>query len=73
MESAISNLRLEVAEKASVVDDLERDVRERYKRIGELEKDKLEKVSEVVELKELVDEYDGKLKTMEVKMVWWNS
>ncbi|KAF8047475.1 hypothetical protein N665_3003s0001 [Sinapis alba] len=73
LESTISNLRLEVAEKASVVDDLERDVSERDKRIGELEKDRLEKVSvlegEVVELKQLVDEYDGKLKAMELKMV----
>lgn len=69
LESAISNLRLEVAEKASVVDDLERDVRERDKRIGELEEDKLEKVTEAVEMKDLVDVYDGKLKTMEVMMV----
>ncbi|KAL1198286.1 hypothetical protein V5N11_026951 [Cardamine amara subsp. amara] len=73
LESAISNLRLEVAEKASIVDDLERDVREKDKRITELEKDNLEKVSvlegEVVELKQLVDEYNGKLKTMEMKMV----
>ncbi|KAG2292453.1 hypothetical protein Bca52824_039122 [Brassica carinata] len=58
LESTISNLRLEVAEKASFVDDLERDVSEKDKRIGE-----------VVELKELVDEYDGKLKALEVKMV----
>ncbi|CAH8381689.1 unnamed protein product [Eruca vesicaria subsp. sativa] len=73
LESTISNLRLEVAEKASRVDDLESDVSEKNKRIGELEKDNLEKVSvlegEVVELKQLVDEYDGKLKGMEVKMV----
>uniref|UniRef100_A0A1J3E217 Paramyosin n=1 Tax=Noccaea caerulescens TaxID=107243 RepID=A0A1J3E217_NOCCA len=73
LESTISNLRLEVAEKASLVDDLERDVREKDKRIAELEKDNLEKVSvlegEVLELKQLVDEYDGKLKTMELKMV----
>jgi chromosome segregation ATPase len=73
LESAISNLRLEVAEKASIVDDLERGVSEKEKRIAELEKGNLEKVSllegEVVELKQLVDEYDGKLKTMELKMV----
>ncbi|KAG7593031.1 hypothetical protein ISN45_Aa01g018660 [Arabidopsis thaliana x Arabidopsis arenosa] len=73
LESAISNLRLEVAEKASIVDDLERSVSEKEKRIAELEKGNLEKVSvlegEVVELKQLVDEYDGKLKTMELKMV----
>ncbi|CAH2033981.1 unnamed protein product [Thlaspi arvense] len=73
LESTISNLRLEVAEKASTVDDLERDVSEKDKRIAELEKDSVEKVSvlegEVVELKQLVDEYDGKLKTMESKMV----
>ncbi|XP_010477999.1 PREDICTED: myosin-9 [Camelina sativa] len=73
LESAISNLRLEVAEKASTVDDLERGVSEKDKRIAELEKGNLEKVSvlegEVLELKQLVDEYDGKLKTMEVKMV----
>ncbi|WZZ16544.1 paramyosin-like [Brassica napus] len=73
LESTISNLRLEVAEKASLVDDLERDVSEKDKRVVELEKDNLEKVSvlegEVVELKQLVDEYDGKLKTMEMKIV----
>ncbi|KAG2269425.1 hypothetical protein Bca4012_071720 [Brassica carinata] len=73
LESTISNLRLEVAEKASLVDDLERDVSEKDKRVAELEKGNLEKVSvlegEVVELKQLVDEYDGKLKTMEMKMV----
>ncbi|CAE5958599.1 unnamed protein product [Arabidopsis arenosa] len=73
LESAISNLRLEVAEKASIVDDLERGVSEKEKRIAELEKGNLEKVSvlegEVVELKQLVDEYNGKLKTMELKMV----
>ncbi|KAJ4916660.1 Uncharacterized protein Rs2_02210 [Raphanus sativus] len=72
LESTISNLRLEVAEKASVVDDLERDVSEKEKRVAEVEKGGLEKVSvlegEVVELKQLVDEYDGKLKSMEVKM-----
>lgn len=72
LESAISNLRLEVAQKASIVDDLERDVSEKDKRIAELEKGNLEKVSvlegEVLELKQLVDEYDGKLKTMELKM-----
>ncbi|CAA7023636.1 unnamed protein product [Microthlaspi erraticum] len=73
LESTISNLRLEVAEKASHVDDLERDVSGKDKRIAELEKDNQEKVSvlegEVLELKQLVDEYDGKLKTMELKMV----
>ncbi|WZZ10553.1 hypothetical protein YC2023_096474 [Brassica napus] len=73
LESTISNLRLEVAEKASVVDELERGVSEKEKRIGELERDKLEKVSvlegEVVEMKLLVDEYDAKLKALEVKMV----
>ncbi|KAF8098135.1 hypothetical protein N665_0272s0004 [Sinapis alba] len=73
LESTISNLRLEVADKASLVDDLERDVSEKDKRVAELEKESLEKVSvlegEVVELKQLVDEYDGKLKTMEMKMV----
>ncbi|CAG7864581.1 unnamed protein product [Brassica rapa] len=73
LESTISNLRLEVAEKASLVDDLERDVSEKDKRVAELEKGNLEKVSvlegEVVELKQLVDEYDGKLKTMEMKIV----
>ncbi|CAH8288499.1 unnamed protein product [Eruca vesicaria subsp. sativa] len=66
LETTISNLRLEVAEKASRVDDLERDVSEKDKRVGELERGSLEKVSvlegEVVELKQLVDEYDGKLK-----------
>ncbi|KFK40696.1 hypothetical protein AALP_AA2G029300 [Arabis alpina] len=76
LESTISNLRLEVAEKASVVDDLERDVSEKDKRIAQLEKDHLDHLDkgsvvegEVVELKRLVDEYDGKLKTMELKMV----
>ncbi|ESQ34169.1 hypothetical protein EUTSA_v10006977mg [Eutrema salsugineum] len=73
LESTISNLRLEVAEKASIVDDLERDVSEKDKRIAKLEKDNLEKASvlegEAVELKQLVDEYDGKLKAMELKMV----
>ncbi|VVA93814.1 unnamed protein product [Arabis nemorensis] len=73
LESTISNLRLEVAEKASIVDDLERDVSEKDKRSAQLEKDNSEKVSvlegEAMELKRLVDEYDGKLKTMELKMV----
>ncbi|CAN8291293.1 unnamed protein product [Cochlearia groenlandica] len=73
LESTISNLRLDVAEKASSVDDLERDLREKDKRIFELEKDNSEKMSvlesEVVELKQLVDEYDEKLKSMEMKMV----
>lgn len=73
LESTISNLRLEVAEKASIVDDLERDLSVKNKRIAELEKDNIEKVSvlegETLELKRLVDEYDGKLKTMELKMV----
>ncbi|CAH8349865.1 unnamed protein product [Eruca vesicaria subsp. sativa] len=68
LESRISDLRLEVAEKASVVDDLESDVSGKDKMIGELEEVSLLE-GEVVEMKQLVDEYDGKLKTMKVKMV----
>ncbi|OVA20564.1 hypothetical protein BVC80_1065g119 [Macleaya cordata] len=72
LEATISGLREEVAKKASEVESLENSVSDKETRISEMDREMKEKLNlaekEVGELKQLVDDYDYKLKSMESKI-----
>lgn len=72
LEATISGLREEVSKKTSVVEDLEKSVAEKDGKMIEIEKEMSEKLSsaenDVAGLKQLVGEYDDKLRNLESKM-----
>uniref|UniRef100_A0A2P2IL49 Paramyosin n=1 Tax=Rhizophora mucronata TaxID=61149 RepID=A0A2P2IL49_RHIMU len=72
LEATISGLRDEVAKRASLIVNLETSVLEKEGRVSEIEKEMLEKAhsveKEALQLRELVGEYDDKLRNLESKM-----
>ncbi|CAK9176002.1 unnamed protein product [Ilex paraguariensis] len=72
LEATISGLREEVGKKSSVIENLEKCIAEKDGKISEIEKEMLEKQNlaenEISELRQLVSEYDDKLRCLESKM-----
>ncbi|CAL5349797.1 unnamed protein product [Camellia sinensis] len=72
LEATISGLRDEVSKKTSVVENLEKSMAEKDEKKADMEKEMLEKLNsvenEVAGLRELVGEYDDKLRNLELKM-----
>ncbi|KAL6983796.1 hypothetical protein U1Q18_017171 [Sarracenia purpurea var. burkii] len=72
LEATISGLREEVSEKTSVVENLEKSIVEKDRKISDIEKGMMEKLNlaenEVSGLRQLVGEYDDKLRNFELKM-----
>lgn len=72
LEATIGGLREEVAKKSSIAEGLERDLADRDKKLSEMEQEMEEKLSkeqsEGLKLKELVGEYEDKLRKLELKV-----
>ncbi|KAJ6890194.1 leucine-rich repeat-containing protein [Populus alba x Populus x berolinensis] len=72
LEATISGLRDEVAKKTTLVDDLEKSVVEKEGKLSEIEREMLEREhlveKEASGLRDLVGEYDDKLRNLESKM-----
>lgn len=72
LEATISKLREEVSEKVSAVDNLEKLIGEKDAKISDVEREMQERLTttgnEAMELRQLVDEYDGKLRNLDLKM-----
>uniref|UniRef100_A0A7N0T9U5 Paramyosin n=1 Tax=Kalanchoe fedtschenkoi TaxID=63787 RepID=A0A7N0T9U5_KALFE len=72
LEATISQLREEVEKKTSFAEGLEKSLREKDLQISEVEKDMLEKIAlaekEGLEVKQLLRDYDDKLRNLESKM-----
>ncbi|KAG6757172.1 hypothetical protein POTOM_037475 [Populus tomentosa] len=72
LEATISGLRDEVAKKTTLVDDLEKSVVEKEGKVSEIEREMLEREhlveKEASGLRDLVGEYDDKLRNLESKM-----
>ncbi|KAI3906097.1 hypothetical protein MKW98_018282 [Papaver atlanticum] len=68
LEAAISELREEVAAKASGIENLEKSLSDKEIMVSEMSEKLNVADKEVGELKQLVNDYDGKLKNLESKM-----
>ncbi|KAJ6351538.1 hypothetical protein OIU78_007455 [Salix suchowensis] len=72
LEAAISGLRDEVAKKSTLIEGLEKSVVEKEGKVSEIEREMLEKMhlqeKEASEMRDLVGEYDDKLRNLESKM-----
>lgn len=72
LEATISGLRDEVSKKTSVIEDLENTITEKDKKISEIEADLSGKLNqaedEASELRQLMQEYDDKLRNLESKV-----
>ncbi|KAJ6903868.1 paramyosin-like [Populus alba x Populus x berolinensis] len=72
LEAAISGLRDEVAKKTTLIEGLEKSVVEKEGKVSEIEREMLEKMhlveKEASEMRDLVGEYDDKLRNLESKM-----
>ncbi|KAI3967281.1 hypothetical protein MKW92_022270 [Papaver armeniacum] len=68
LEAAISGLREEVAAKASGIENLEKSLSDKEIMVSEMNEKLNVADKEVGELKQLVNDYDGKLKNLESKM-----
>jgi len=72
LEAAISGLRDEVAKKTTLIEGLEKSVVEKEVKVSEIEREMLEKMhlveKEASEMRDLVGEYDDKLRNLESKM-----
>ncbi|KAL3577838.1 hypothetical protein D5086_019342 [Populus alba] len=72
LEATISGLRDEVAKKTTLVEDLEKSVIEKEGKVSEIEREMLERKhlveKEASGLRDLVGEYDDKLRNLESKM-----
>ncbi|XP_052204989.1 uncharacterized protein LOC127809876 [Diospyros lotus] len=72
LEATISELREEVSKKTSAGENMEKSMAEKDVKITEMEKEMSEKLNlaedELSRLKQLVSEYDDKLKNLELKM-----
>ncbi|KAI9386611.1 hypothetical protein POPTR_010G049400v4 [Populus trichocarpa] len=72
LEATISGLRDEVAKKTTLVEDLEKSVVEKEGKVSEIEREMLERKhlveKEASGLRDLVGEYDDKLRNLESKM-----
>ncbi|KDP26673.1 hypothetical protein JCGZ_17831 [Jatropha curcas] len=72
LEATISGLRDEVAKKTSLIENLEKNVVEKEEKVSEIEREMFEKThsveNEAFELRELVVEYDDKLRNLESKL-----
>jgi len=72
LEAAISGLRDEVAKKTTLIEGLEKSVVEKEGKVSEIEREMLEKMhlveKEASEMRDLVGEYDDKLRDFESKM-----
>ncbi|KAL9401190.1 hypothetical protein Peur_005039 [Populus x canadensis] len=72
LEAAISGLRDEVAKKTTLIEGLEKSVVEKEGKVSEIEREMLEKMhlveKEASEMRDLVGEYDDKLRNFESKM-----
>lgn len=72
LEATIGGLREEVAKKTSVIEDLEKIMAEKDGKISDVERERGEKLNkmenEALEMRQLVGEYDDKLRSLESKM-----
>ncbi|KAE8023564.1 hypothetical protein FH972_009242 [Carpinus fangiana] len=72
LEATIGGLREEVAKKTSASEDMEKIMAEKDGKISEMEKEMGEKLNkmenEALEMRQLVGEYDDKLRSLELKM-----
>ncbi|KAH8500035.1 hypothetical protein H0E87_015321 [Populus deltoides] len=72
LEAAISGLRDEVAKKTTLIEGLEKSVVEKDGKVSQIEREMLEKMhlveKEASEMRDLVGEYDDKLRDFESKM-----
>jgi hypothetical protein len=72
LEATISGLREDVATKTSALENLEKSVAEKDDKLSELERDMLEKQNssenEILELRQLVSDYDDKVRNLESKI-----
>ncbi|XP_065875697.1 uncharacterized protein At3g49055 [Euphorbia lathyris] len=72
LEASISELRDELAKKTSSIENLEKSVEEKEGKVVEIEREMLAKThsveKETLELRELIQDYDDKLKNLEAKM-----
>ncbi|KAJ6321432.1 hypothetical protein OIU77_011497 [Salix suchowensis] len=72
LEAAISGLRDEVAKKTTLIEGLEKSVVEKEGKVSEIKREMLEKMQlqekEASEMRDLVGEYDDKLRNLESKM-----
>ncbi|KAG2708057.1 hypothetical protein I3843_05G158600 [Carya illinoinensis] len=72
LEATMNGLREEVAKKASVLETLEKTIAGKDGKISEIERETMEKLNKVEneasELRQIVSEYDDKLRSLESKM-----
>ncbi|KAF2307065.1 hypothetical protein GH714_024648 [Hevea brasiliensis] len=72
LEATISGLRDEVQKKTSLIESLEKSVAEKEGKVSEIEREMVEKThlveDEALELRELISEYDDKLRNLESRM-----
>ncbi|XP_057948817.1 uncharacterized protein LOC131144284 [Malania oleifera] len=72
LEATIGQLREEVSKKSSFVENLEKSIAEKDIKISDVERETLERLNstenEALELRQLVDEYDLKLRSVESKV-----
>ncbi|KAJ9176294.1 hypothetical protein P3X46_011624 [Hevea brasiliensis] len=72
LEATISGLRDEVQKKTSLIESLEKSVAEKEVKVSEIEREMVEKThlveDEALELRELISEYDDKLRNLESRM-----
>ncbi|EEF47616.1 uncharacterized protein At3g49055 [Ricinus communis] len=72
LEASISGLRDEAAEKCSVIENLQKSLAEKEGKVAEVERELLEKThlveKEGLEMKEVIREYDDKLRDFESKI-----